>query len=568
MRPSHSLACLAALGSQGGLSHALPTSQCLCLPGEPCWPAPATWSAFNGTVGGALVETVPIGNPCHDPNYDEAACTALQQKWYNPLTHVSSSSSIMQAYFTNQTCNPFSDKSTPCTLGNHVSYAVKVTKPADVAAALVFAKKYNIRPVVRNTGHDFLGRSTGAGGLAIWTQGMKNIEFVDWKAPSYAGRAVRVGAGVIGYEILEAAHAQGLTVVSGECATVGLAGGFTQGGGHSTLSTQFGLGADQVLAYEVVVADGSTVVATPDRNRDLYWALSGGGAGTFGVVTSMVVKAYAASDVGGAAFQLLASSTTPQIFQDIVAKFHSELPAMVDNGAMVVYIATKNYLVLKPLTAWNKTAADVQNVILKPFTDFVTSKGVQLPIAYSALPYRDHFARYLGPLPQGSFEVQRYQFGGRLIPRNVVEQNNEALQAVLANFTSSGLLLAGSAGSYKQLPNTPANSVLPAWRDTLIQLQLISNWNAAGSQENSEADQRKITEVFMPQIEAVTPGSGSYMNEADFRQPNWQQQFFGANYRRLLDVKRKWDPQNLFYVLKGVGSEAWTVAQDGKMCRA
>lgn len=416
--------------------------------------------------------------------------------------------------------------------------------------------------------NSFLGRSTGAGALAIWTQGLKNIEFIDWKDSSYTGRAARVGAGVIGYEILEAAHAQGLTVVSGECATVGLAGGFTQGGGHSTLSTQFGLGADQVLAYDVVLADGRTVTATPTRNQDLYWALSGGGGGTFGVVTSMVVKAYASRDVGGAAFQLLASSTTPEIYQDIVARFHAELPAMVDKGAMVVYIATKNYLVLKPLTAWDKTAADVQNVILKPFTDYVLSKGIQLPVAYSALSFRDHFARYLGPLPQGSFEVQRYQFGGRLIPRTVVEQNNGALQAVIANMTNSGLILAGSAGSYKQLPNTPANSVLPAWRDTLIQLQIISNWDAAGSQGVSETEQKKITEVFMPQIEAVTPGSGSYMNEADFRQPSWQQQFYGGNYQKLLSIKRKYDPENLFYVLKGVGSEGWNVAQDGRMCRA
>jgi len=60
----------------------------------------------------------------------------------------------MQAYFTGQTCNPFSDKSIPCTLGNHVSYAVKVTKPSDVAAALLFAKKNNIRSVIRNTGHE------------------------------------------------------------------------------------------------------------------------------------------------------------------------------------------------------------------------------------------------------------------------------------------------------------------------------------------------------------------------------------------------------------------------------
>ncbi|CRK16460.1 hypothetical protein BN1723_010990, partial [Verticillium longisporum] len=80
--------------------------------------------------------------------------------------------------------------------------------------------------------------------------------------------------------------------------------------------------------------------------------------------------------------------------------------------------------------------------------------------------------------------------------------------------------------------------------------------------------QRRMTEQFMPQIEAVTPGSGSYMNEADFRQPNWQKTFFGDNYAELLNIKNKWDPEGRLYVLKGVGSESWSVDADGRMCRA
>lgn len=157
----------------------------------------------------------------------------------------------MQSYFANQSCDPFSDRSKPCTLGNYVSYSVKATEGWDVVASLEFAKASNIRVVIRNTGHDFLGRSTGAGALAIWTQDLKNITFSQWSDQYYTGPAVKIGAGVLGYEILEAAHAKGLTVVSGECATVGLAGGFTQGGGHSALSTEFGLGADQTLSFEV-----------------------------------------------------------------------------------------------------------------------------------------------------------------------------------------------------------------------------------------------------------------------------------------------------------------------------
>lgn len=72
----------------------------------------------------------------------------------------------------------------------------------------------------------------------------------------------------------------------------------------------------------------------------------------------------------------------------------------------------------------------------------------------------------------------------------------------------------------------------------------------------------------MPQLEAVTPVTGVYMNEADFLQENWEELFYGENYFQLLSIKRKWDPESLFYVLKGIGSKAWTVEDDGRMCRA
>jgi FAD/FMN-containing dehydrogenase len=180
----------------------------------------------------------------------------------------------MQSYFANRSCDPFSDRSTPCTLGNYVSYSLKATEARDVVAALDFAKHQNVRILVRNTGHDYLGRSTGAGALAIWTQGLKDISFTQWSDQYYSGPAVKVGAGVLGYEILEAAHAQGLAVVSGECATVGLAGGFTQGGGHSALSTAFGLGADQTLAFEVRTASLFRPPVRPELTLQLLGSYS------------------------------------------------------------------------------------------------------------------------------------------------------------------------------------------------------------------------------------------------------------------------------------------------------
>lgn len=122
-------------------------------------------------------------------------------------------------------------------------------------------------------GHDYLGRSTGAGALAVWTHHLKSIEAVQWNSSDYVGTALTVGAGVQGYELIEAASAIGRVAVSGECPTVGVAGGYTQNGGHSALSTSFGLGADQTLSFEVVTASGELVTASKTENTDLYWAL-------------------------------------------------------------------------------------------------------------------------------------------------------------------------------------------------------------------------------------------------------------------------------------------------------
>lgn len=80
--------------------------------------------------------------------------------------------------------------------------------------------------------------------------------------------------------------------------------------------------------------------------------------------------------------------------------------------------------------------------------------------------------------------------------------------------------------------------------------------------------QARMTYKFIPQLEAVTPGSGAYINEADFRQPKWQDTFYGVNYKRLLAIKNQVDPHHLLYALKAVGSEVWTVAENGNMCKS
>ncbi|KAK4233326.1 FAD binding domain-containing protein [Achaetomium macrosporum] len=544
------------------------SSQCRVLPGDARWPNASAWAGLNRTVNGRLVATMPIGHVCHDPTYDAAACAALQQAWTLPVTHLNSSSSVMEPFFANQSCDPFTPRSRPCQLGNYVSYAVNVSCVADVQAALFFARANNIRVVVRNTGHDFFGRSTGAGALAIWTHYLNDIAFVPWSDSYFNGTAMKIGAGVMGYQAAQAADAAGVVAVTGECPTVGLAG-FTMGAGHSALSTSFGLGADQVLAYEVVTANGQLVTASPSQNSDLFWALSGGGPGTYGVVVSMTVKTYPGAKIGGAGLQLSAAYTTQEKFNRALAALHALLPNMTDLGADVIYLATNEMLEINPVTVYNSTGDYVNQTVLAPFMAKLNELGIPYRVQFTTLSYLDHYNTYMGPLPNGNLAVESYQFGSRLIPRSVLLNNNDALQTVLQNLTSQGVILAGSSADYSAPAGTAANAVLPQWRNTTIQLQLITLWNSsAAAWPDMLAEQKRITDEFVPQIEAVTPGSGTYVNEADFNQPDWKEAFFGVNYDKLLSIKNKWDPNSVFYILKGVGSDAWTVGSDGRMCRA
>ncbi|KAE8154071.1 hypothetical protein BDV25DRAFT_167781 [Aspergillus avenaceus] len=548
-------------------SPAAADSNCHCLPSDSCWPSTSSWASLNSTVGGRLVATVPIGTPCHDPTYDATACATLKSNWTVPLPHLESSSSIMQTYFANQSCDPFTAQSRACELGNYASYSVDVASSDDVIAAVNFAKDNNIRFVIKNTGHDYMGRSTGAGALSVWTHHLSDIEYKDWSDSNYEGPAFKIGAGTMGYQILDAASAKGLAVVTGECPTVGLAGGYIQGGGHSALSTQFGLGADQALEYEVVTADGALVTASRTQNTDLFWALSGGGAGNYGVVMTATVKAHQDTIISGAGLQMAASGTTPDNFYEAIAKFHALLPGMTDKGVSVIYQMTAGVFAINPVTAYNQTVDDVK-AILAPFITVLDDLDINYKVAYSQFDsYYDHYNQYMGPLPYGNLAVASYQYGGRLIPRDVLETNPDGLGSVLRNLTQHGVIAVGVGMNVSQ-PGNVNGAIFPALRNAAVTMQIGTMWNETAPWAEMLADQEKITNEYVPQLEAVTPGSGCYQNEGNFRQLNWKDTFFGSNYEPLLEVKQKWDPENFFYVLKGVGSDAWTVDEDGRMCRA
>ncbi|KAK0609456.1 hypothetical protein B0T14DRAFT_572149 [Immersiella caudata] len=267
---------------------------CKAWPGSQDWPTQDEWRQFNISLDGALLRPEPPAFACHEgPRYNADQCRWLVREAGRTSFWIDNPLAILTPWPQGNTCPATLDKKGTCTRGGSPEYVVRVATVKHVQAAVNFARNKNIRVVIKNTGHDFGGRSTGAGSLSIWTHNLKFFEFVpNYEGPGYTGLAVRVGAGIQASELRNLASTYNITVAAPGGGTVGVAGGWIASGGHGALTSKIGLGSDQVLSINVVTADGQVLTASPEMNHDLWWALRGGGPSTYGVVTSVVMKAY------------------------------------------------------------------------------------------------------------------------------------------------------------------------------------------------------------------------------------------------------------------------------------
>lgn len=359
---------------------------CRCFPGYDCWPSAAYWATFNTTLGGKLLATVPIGSVCHDQpwaQYDAEACTKLQATWSRPETHLGTASSPMAHFFANMSCDPFTPPDAQCSIASFVQYAVNASSALDFQETLKFAQHWDIRLVVRSTGHDYYGKSSGPGGLALWTHHMRNISVREYEASYYQGKALKIGAGVMNYAAQLVAHKYGLVIMGGYCPTLSLAGGFTQGGGHGPLMSTFGFGADQVLEWEVVTGTGAHVIASPIHHSDLYWALSGGGGGTYGVVVSATIKAYPDTRVAAANLSFQAGNATKRAFFSVIETWLMSSPFASDAGTTSAWVLAENSFALRPIMAPGLAAGQLQS-LLQPTLDQLEKTGIEYGTCISA----------------------------------------------------------------------------------------------------------------------------------------------------------------------------------------
>ncbi|KAL0943371.1 uncharacterized protein CTRU02_201257 [Colletotrichum truncatum] len=557
--------------TEGIQKRTFPFSKCKTFPGDWLYPNEAVWRVFNLLTGNALIKTVPLGAACYQgEHYDADKCKFLIDNWSKSDTHDEDPTSVMSPLYQGATCQPQNAANNgTCELGGFPLYSVKATNVAQIQLAINFARNLNLRLVVRNTGHDFLGKNTGAGSLSIWTHNLKGIKFIKKykSAGGYKGPAFKLGAGIQVSDLYEAADKEGYTAVGGECHGVGVTGGYIAGGGHSPMSPIAGLGSDQVLSVDIVTPDGRHITADDKNHKDLFWAVRGGGGATWGVVTAMTVRVYPKMKFSGLTWSINTAekNISSNTFWAAMEAYWRRFPEFADKnsyGYSTVFPAGEGaYL-------WSMRPWLVPDLSLKKFKKMVAPLFEEwAAIGFNVEPeYFEHnnfYATWKNHFPTENVGTATVRTASRLIPKANWKD------AALLNETISTLkniVLEGSALiQYNMNPSVPKrttdSAANPAWRETLMFAIIGGGWAADASEEDIKATNVRITHDWMERLRQITPGSGGYGNEGDVMEPDFGQAFFGSNYPRLYQLKQQIDPWGVFYAPTAVGSEDWYIAR-------
>ncbi|KAL2800369.1 FAD-binding domain-containing protein [Aspergillus keveii] len=537
------------------------------------------WDAFNSTISGRLHNGQPMLAPCFyryngQSQRPGAECSTVQKnkgasesivdyfggyQYVNWASCQSTGQSCALSFFLNP--DYITPLASQCYQGSVPSKYVDVREVRDVQEALNFATENNIRVVIKNTGHDYKGRSSAPDALGIWTHNYTpalKLEkgFVPEGCSAPVGDVITFGAGQMFGPLYDFAHKNKVRVVGGTSQTVGAAGGWLTGGGHSILSNELGLGVDNAQQIRAVLPNGTYITANRCQNTDVFFALRGGGGGTFGVVMEVSTLAHPDKPMVMARFTI--PTLNPGNIEQLISILVDNAEKWADEGfGGYVYpgLATGFYsTALLATSKLSEAGAREMNITTVPGIYDIVGPG-----ATSLLSNANNLGAAMS---------------SRLIPRHYFQdQSSRAkLSSILYDIFRAGqtntqipvlplqLNLVAPA-SYKLLesdkPGGPgASSITPVWRESLWHVIHTREWD--GTTTSSPTVQRywQATHDAMRPLREFTPDSGAYINEADTFEPNFEESFWGAeNYARLMEIKRDIDLDNLLTVHQGVGYE-------------
>ena len=401
---------------------------------------------------------------------------------------------------------------------------VRCSSTADVVAAVNFAREEGVVLAVRGGGHNAAGLATCDDGLVIDLSPMRAVT-VD-----PARRTARVQGGALWRDLDAATHPHGLATTGGVISTTGV-GGLTLGGGLGWMMRQHGLACDNVLSAEIVTADGQVRRVSATENPDLFWGIRGGG-GNFGVVTTFEFRLHPMSTLY-AGMLVFPGSQAPEVlrrYRDLAMSAPDELTLFTGlmtspdgqpiNAVFVGYDgpASKGEAAIKPLRDLGPVADQVAEM---PYPALQSMLDEGFPSGLNVYWRSD----FLKGLPDGAIDM--------LVDR-------------FASITSplSALLIEQFGGAVARVP---ADETAFAQRNAMFNLAVITRWTDVATASTHIDWARQTSEAARP----YTSG-GTYVNYLGMEGPDRVRAAYGAKYDRLVALKQKYDPTNLFRVNQNI----------------
>ncbi|KIL88659.1 hypothetical protein FAVG1_07906 [Fusarium avenaceum] len=565
----------------------IPSKSCKAYPGTSDWPSRNTWSRFNDTLGGKLLAPTPPGAVCHKdwPTYNKDTCSNVATAWKKYDLHTEDPVSLIYDQFSNWTCLP--DADFPCSGSGYPAYVVNVTKPEHIKIGIDFARKYKIRLIVKNTGHDYMGRSIAPGSLSLWTHHLKDIIYHKGSFKLYNSKttissdAITAGAGSQMYDVYTYLDKYGRVVVGGGGKSVGL-GGFVTGGGHSLLSPRYGLAVDQVLQMTMVTPSGKILTINEDNHRDLFWAMRGGGGSTFGVLTSITLKVYKTPKILASSWLVGTSSEAP-FKHDLLAYVLSQFPSLADAGLSGYTSLSPKAPNPAPSPGAPAEVAGIQGIfvaqdvqdpeyihkLFKPINETLQKRWPGMVQFTASNEKYSSFLKWYDVYYDTGAAGETNYLVSRLLTKDSLEKDEKALGYAVeqGSIPSGGMIahLVAGKGVRDARPRGGSASVNPGWRKSYVHILAGKTFEPFNRTDEAQAI-KSLIETWQP-FRRLSPDTGAYVNEALPFEPDWQHTFWGSNYERLLGIKKAVDPEDVFWCFPCVGSEKWEQKSNGRLCR-
>jgi FAD/FMN-containing dehydrogenase len=401
---------------------------------------------------------------------------------------------------------------------------------ADVAAAVDLARERGLEVSVRGGGHNVAGKAVTDGGVMIDLASMKGIH-VDPGA-----RTARAQGGVTWGELNRETQLHGLAVTGGVISTTGIAG-LTLGGGFGYMMGKFGLSTDNLISAEVVTADGRVLTASDEEKQDLFWAIRGGG-GNFGVVTSFEYRLHPVGPMitGGL---VLHSLEAARDFLGFVRGYTADLS---DDLGMFVTLAHAPDGLAAPICAAVVCHLGGPNAAQREL-DPILHFGSPLDVSVGPMPYALVNAFLDGGYPKGALNYWKSAFLDGL-PDDAIDTMVERFAICPSPMTAMGFEVFHGA-----VTRVPVEAMAVPHREPGYNLVITSVWLDPVATDENIAWTRDTFDAMQPFVTARQYVNYQSADESDQDQVRIA---YGPNYDRLVEVKGKYDPDNVFHLNQNI----------------